>query len=157
MISEEHKNLLFKASIFSGLSPDQMTSVLDTVREVSYGEGEIIMNEGDEGGELFVIVEGSIQIEKKAGDNFTIKIARTEQRGMLIGEMSLIDMKPRSATVRADSPVTLLGLKREDLAVLFDEDPKVLATISLNIARLLSDRLRHSNDMFAELFSHFTA
>ncbi len=157
MISEEHKNLLFKASIFSGLSPDQLTNVLDTVREVSYSEGEIIMNEGDEGGELFVIVEGSIQIEKKAGDNFTIKIARTEQRGMLIGESSLIDIKTRSATVRAYSPVTLLGLKREDLAVLFDEDPKVLATISLNIARLLSDRLRHSNDMFTELFSHFTA
>lgn len=75
----------------------------------------------------------------------------------MIGEMSLIDMKPRSATVRADSEVTMIMLERKGLADLFDKDPKILATISLNIARALSVRLRSSNEMFSEFFNNFTA
>jgi len=80
-----------------------------------------------------------------------------EEKGMMIGEMSLIDMKPRSATVRAISEVTMIMLERGALADLFDKDPKILATISLNIARALSVRLRSSNEMFSEFFNNFTA
>jgi len=94
---------------------------------------------------------------KSVGDDLTIKIAHAEKKGMMIGEMSLIDMKPRSATVRANSEVTMIVLEREALASLFDKDPKVLATISLNIARALSVRLRSANDMFSEFFSNSTA
>ena len=157
MISEENKNLLFKASIFSGLSIEQLSSVLDAAEEVSFLKGDIIMTEGEEGGELFVVIEGRVQIEKSAGEDSTIKIARSEQRGMMLGEMSLVDMKPRSATVRADSDLKTVSISRESLAAIFDNDPMVLATISLNIARALSDRLRHSNDMLTEFFGHFTA
>ena len=157
MISDEHKSLLFQASIFSGLSNEQISDVLETAKEVVFKTGDTIMNEGDEGGELYVIVEGSVQIEKRAGDNLTIKIAHAEKKGMMIGEMSLIDMKPRSATVRADSEVTMIVIEREALVSLFDKDPKILATISLNIARALSDRLRSSNEMLAEFFNKFTA
>ena len=157
MISEDQKSLLFQASIFSGLSSDQISSVLDTAKEAVFQAGDTIMSEGEEGGELYVIVEGSVQIEKKAGNDLTIKIAHAEKKGMMIGEMSLIDMKPRSATVRAISDVTMIVLERGALAELFDKDPKILATISLNIARALSVRLRSSNEMFSEFFNNFTA
>ena len=152
MISEENKNLLFKASIFSGLTTEQLSSVLDAAVEVSFSKGEVIMTEGEEGGALFVTIEGNIQIEKRAGDDSTIKIAQSEQRGTIFGEMSLVDMKPISATVTADSDLKMVSINRESLADIFDKDPKVLATISLNIARALSDRLRHSNDMLTEFF-----
>ena len=115
------------------------------------------MTEGEEGGELYVVIEGKVQIEKSAGKDFIIKIAQSEQRGMMLGEMSLVDMKPRSATVRADSDLKMVSISRESLADIFDKDPKVLATISRNIARALSDRLRHSNDMLTDFFGHFTA
>ena len=157
MISDEHKSLLFQASIFSGLSSDQISGVLDTANEAVFQAGDSIMTEGEEGGELYVIVGGSVQIEKKAGNDLTIKIAHAEKKGMMLGEMSLIDMKPRSASVIAITEVTLIALKREGLADLFDKDPKILATISLNIARALSARLRSSNDMFSEFFNNFTA
>ena len=157
MISEENKNLLFSASIFSGLSAEQLSGVLDVAEEVSFSEGDVIMTEGEEGGELYVVIEGKVQIEKSAGEGSTIKIAQSEQRGMMLGEMSLVDMKPRSATVRADSDLKMVSISRESLADIFDKDPKVLATISLNIARALSDRLRHSNDMLTDFFGHFTA
>ena len=157
MITEENKNLLFRASIFSGLSIDQLSGVLDAAEEVSFVKGDVVMTEGEEGGKLFVVIEGKVQIEKSAGEDFTIKIAHSEQRGMMLGEMSLVDMKPRSATVRADSDLKLVSISKESLADIFDKDPIVLATISLNIARALSDRLRHSNDMLTEFFSHFTA
>lgn len=157
MISEENKDLLFKASIFSGLSSEQLSGVLDTAEEVSFSKGDVIMTEGEEGGKLFVVIEGRVHIEKKAGDDLTIKIAQSEQKGMMLGEMSLVDMKPRSATVRADSDLKMVSISRESLADIFDKDPIVLATISLNIARALSDRLRHSNDMLIDFFSHFTA
>jgi len=157
MISDEQKNLLFQASIFSGLSSEQISGVLDSAKEVVFQSGDIIMKEGDEGGELYVIVEGTVHIEKKVSDDLTINIAHSEKKGMMIGEMSLIDMKPRSATVRADSEVTMIMLERKGLADLFDKDPKILATISLNIARALSVRLRSSNEMFSEFFNNFTA
>ena len=157
MISDDQKSLLFQASVFSGLSNDQISSVLDTAKEAVFQAGETIMTEGEEGGELYVIVEGSVQIEKNAGNDLTIKIAHAENKGMMIGEMSLIDMKPRSATVRAISEVTMIMLERGALADLFDKDPKILATISLNIARALSVRLRSSNEMFSEFFNNFTA
>jgi len=157
MISEESKNLLFKASIFSGLTTEQLSSVLDTAVEVSFSEGDVIMTEGEEGGELFIVIEGKIQIEKRAGEDSTLKIAQSEKRGMMLGEMSLVDMKPRSATVRADSDLKMVSISRESLADIFDKDPKVLATISLNIARALSERLRQSNDTLADFFSNFTA
>ena len=157
MISDEHKNLLFQASIFSGLTSEQISGVLESAKEVVFQAGDTIIQEGDEGGELYVIVEGSVQIEKKAGEDLTIKIAHSEKKGMMIGEMSLIDMKPRSASVRANSDVTMIMLERRDLADLFDKDPKILATISLNIARALSVRLRSSNEMFSEFFNNFTA
>ena len=157
MISEENKNLLFKASIFSGLSTEQLSSILNTAEEVSFLKGDVIMTEGEEGGELFIVIEGKIQIEKHAGEDSTIKIAQSEKRGMMLGEMSLVDMKPRSATVRADSDLKMVSISRESLAGIFDKDPKVLSTISLNIARALSDRLRHSNDMLADFIRNFTA
>lgn len=157
MISEENKDLLFKASIFSGLTTEQLSSVLEGAEEVTFAKDDVIMTEGEEGGELFVVIEGKVQIEKRAGENSTIKIAQSEQRGMMLGEMSLVDMKPRSATVRADSDLKMVSISRESLAEIFDRDPKVLATISLNIARALSDRLRQSNDMMTEFFSKFTA
>ena len=157
MISEENKNLLFKASIFSGLTTEQLSSILNTAEEVSFLKGDVIMTEGEEGGELFIVIEGKIQIEKHAGEDSTIKIAQSEKRGMMLGEMSLVDMKPRSATVRADSDLKMVSISRESLAGIFDKDPKVLATISLNIARALSDRLRHSNDMLADFIRNFTA
>ena len=157
MISEENKNLLFKASIFSGLTTEQLSSVLEIAVEVSFLKGDVIMTEGEEGGELFVVIEGKIQIEKHAGEDSTIKIAQSAKRGMMLGEMSLVDMKPRSATVRADSDLKMVSISRESLAGIFDKDPKVLSTISLNIARALSDRLRHSNDMLADFIRNFTA
>ena len=157
MISEENKNLLFKASIFSGLTTEQLSGVLDAAEEVSFLKGDVIMTEGEEGGELFVVIEGKVQIEKNAGKDFTIKIAQAEHRGMMLGEMSLVDMKPRSATVKADSDLKMVSISKESLAEIFDNDPKVLATISLNIARALSDRLRHSNNMLTEFFSQFRA
>ena len=157
MISEENKNLLFKASIFSGLTTEQLSSVLDVAEEVSVLKGDAVMTEGEEGGELFVVIEGKVQIEKRTGEGSTIKIGQSEQRGMMLGEMSLVDMKPRSATVRADSDLKMVSISRESLADIFDNDPKILATISLNIARALSDRLRHSNDMLTEFFSNITA
>ncbi len=155
MISEENKNLLFKASIFSGLSTEQLSSVLDTAKEVTFSKGDVIMTEGEEGGEIFVVIEGKVQIEKRVGKESTIKIAQSEQRGMMLGEMAIVDMKPRSATVRAESELKMVSFSNESLAGIFDKDPIILATISLNIARALSDRLRHSNDMLTEFFSNF--
>lgn len=157
MLSEENKNLLFQASIFSGLTTEQLSNVLEGAEEVSFVKGDVIMTEGEEGGELFVVIEGKVQIEKRAGEDSTIKIAQSEQRGMMLGEMSLVDMKPRSATVRADSDLKIVSIGRESLADIFDRDPKVLATISLNIARALSDRLRRSNDILTDFFSNLTA
>ncbi len=80
MISDDQKSLLFQASVFSGLSNDQISSVLDTAKEAVFKAGETIMTEGEEGGELYVIVEGSVQIERKPETILLLKLLMPRKR-----------------------------------------------------------------------------
>ncbi|MFP6809355.1 MAG: cyclic nucleotide-binding domain-containing protein [Pseudomonadales bacterium] len=71
-------------------------------------------------------------------------------RGRSVGEMSLIDGSPRSATVKATTSLKLIILKREDFRKLNDSEPAIANKILMGIATLLSQNLRDTNNNFTE-------
>ena len=97
-------NRLTAIPIFSELSPDEAKRLAAFATETSAAEGQILMKEGDYSVELIAIEEGTADVIKGGK-----KIASLKE-GDLIGEMGLLERRPRSADVVASSPMRLIKL-----------------------------------------------
>lgn len=113
---------------------------------MSVASGRIVFNEGDPGAEMYVIIEGEIEIVKRTSLE-TSKTLTTLKRGDIFGEMALIDELPRSATAIAKKPGKLLVLDE----ALFYSLAKNNADFSFKMIKILSERIRKSNDTISRL------
>ncbi|MDX9732032.1 MAG: cyclic nucleotide-binding domain-containing protein [Bdellovibrionales bacterium] len=122
-----------------------------------FSDGELIFTEGDDGREMFVVVEGVVEIFKKfpqGGHENEIKLA-TISRGDFLGEMSLLESLPRSASARAIGEVKLLAVHPGGFLLKIRRDP----TFAFEIMQSLSRRIRVTNEalMNAMKQGHVTA
>lgn len=105
-----------------------------------FEDGEIIVREGDESREMFIIRTGSVEVLKHvAGHEVTLT---TLDRGSFFGEMSLLEGLPRSATVRAKGKASLAVLRPGSLLVQLRRDP----TFAFELLQQMSRRVRELND-----------
>ena len=141
-------HFLKKVYLFHGLSSRDISQVVARLMEKSYGEGEIIFQEGDVGRACFIVSEGAVEIFR--ADPIS---GREEQMGVFgpgdfFGEMVLLDELPRSATARTVSATRLHILYKSHFDVLLANHGRVALELLHNLARLLSARLRRQNEDF---------
>jgi CRP-like cAMP-binding protein len=126
---------LGKVAFFEGFSERDLHRVAELVEEIDAEEGAELTDQGRPGLECYVIVEGEAGVyiggERKA----------VLGPGEMVGEMALIDHRPRSATVKAMTPMKLLALDAKRFKTLLDEMPQA----SQRVMALLSERLRDNN------------
>ena len=149
MESSAKRALLAESPLFDNLLPAELTMVADLFSVRDYDQGSIIFEEREVGDSLYVIASGSVEIlrKKATGDS---KAIATLDAPQFFGEMSLIDKEFRSATVRASTRATLLQLSNENLHVFAKHYRNGFTWIVVNIARVLSSRLRQVNRRLAE-------
>lgn len=135
--------------LFGALSDEVLNRLAATLQQVRFGPGEVIFHEGDAAREMFVVLDGEVEVMKKSRKGRLQRVAILGPPDAF-GEMSIIDVQPRSATVRALAPCRLLRLSTEDLDHLYRHDLKAYALIVLNIARDLSRRLRVTDGILAD-------
>jgi CRP/FNR family cyclic AMP-dependent transcriptional regulator len=120
-------DLLRKVSLFSQLSQRQLNAVAKYADEVERGAGSVLAKQGAQGLEAIIIVDGRARV--KADGKAIAELGP----GDVVGEMSVIDGKPRSATVTAETPMKLLVLHRRDFVSLLEKVPglprKLLVTL----------------------------
>ncbi|MBL8397157.1 MAG: cyclic nucleotide-binding domain-containing protein [Candidatus Accumulibacter sp.] len=143
--------------IFGGITDTAMQALIPLFRELDFPQGALIVREGDEGDSLFVICHGSVEVLKADGgteddDHLGSRIA-VLQKGDVFGEMELIDMQRRSASIRALTPVNALALTNGDLFQIYQSDPPTFTLIVLNLARELSRRLRRLDEFVGHQLS----
>jgi CRP/FNR family transcriptional regulator, cyclic AMP receptor protein len=109
--------------IFSDLSPDEAKRLATYATETSVAEGQILMKEGDFSVELIAIEEGTADVIRDGN-----KIASLGE-GDLIGEMGLLERKPRSADVIATSPMRVLKLTHWEIRRMSDDTVKRIEQI----------------------------
>jgi CRP-like cAMP-binding protein len=126
---------LSKVAFFQGFTHDELTRVAELAEDVDAEEGADLMDQGRPGLECFVIVEG------QAGLYFSGEQRKVLGPGDLVGEMALIDNRPRSATVKALTPMKLLAFDAKRFKTLLDEMPHA----SQKVMELLSERIRDNN------------
>jgi CRP/FNR family transcriptional regulator, cyclic AMP receptor protein len=138
--------LLARVGIFANLTPDSLQAVASQVRKVRYARGDILLQEGGRTNVLIVLVTGTATVLRRDANNKEIHLA-TLPAGEFVGEMSLLDGQPHSATVRADTTLDALVLRRED----FIAQLPSRATLAYEVMQELVARLRTANDKIQQL------
>lgn len=126
--------------VFRGLEPDQLARIEAILQLRTYAGGDTIVRQFEKNYDLMIVMEGQARICSFSGETIAEVGA-----GSLIGEMALIDDQPRSATVTAMGPTQVAVLPYEDLKNVLAHDSAITAKIVLNIAKVLSQRLRTTN------------
>jgi CRP-like cAMP-binding protein len=126
---EDKLEILRGLPLFAGLDERSMQAVAILAREVSYKAGDVLMLEGEAGDEFYVIVEGTVRIE--VGD----RTIRSMTAGGFIGEIALVDRRPRTATATCVTDVRLLEIRRHEFERLLDTLPEVHRRVRAAIDR----------------------
>ncbi len=121
----------------------------------TFKKGRAIIEEGESGDELFIFLNGEIEIVKETLQNepYTITTFDANTGGVYVGEFALIDNDRRSATVIAKTDCECLVIKREKFIRFGNINPEVGLNVTRAIARQLSLMLRKTNADIITLFS----
>ena len=133
-------DLIRRVPLFSMLTESQANAVADAVIKRRFKRGEVIVEQGKKSNALFILLNGRARVVTADSRGREVILA-TLQPGDHIGEMSLIDNEPHSATVRAEVQTDVLMLGRLEFARCLPEN----SSMAYAVMRGLVQRLRHAD------------
>ena len=139
---------LSEVVIFEGLSKQELESVLGISSMQQFDRGTVIFKEGDPGEELYLILNGKVRISRQlAGVGVGEEALAILEPSQAFGEMAVIeDDVVRSATATAHGACSLLVIRKKAFQRLLRDDHNLAYTVLSNVVKLLSSRLRSTND-----------
>lgn len=132
-------DVLQKVPLFSGLSRGNLGSIARAADEVQVDAGRLLARQGGLGQEFALILDGRVRVERNGQT-----IARLGS-GDFFGELSLIDGRPRVASVIAETPTSLLVVHRRSFGALLEDIPRLRKRIMV----ALCERLREADTALA--------
>jgi len=150
VVSKEDLRYLQGLSIFAGLRSEIVDSLGEHTTRVDVEADAVLYRQGEPAKEMLVVLSGRLEVIKRGSDGREACIAQLGP-GDVAGEMSLIDIQPRSADVRAVEPTSVAVLTHADIATIYREDKQSYTLLVLNIAREISLRLRRLDDLLARI------
>jgi sulfate permease, SulP family len=135
-----------------GLDARQCETLESYVVERTFDGGEVLFEEGDTDCSMFLLGNGLADISVSIGENRRHRVG-TASRGTVIGEISLLDGRPRSAAVEATGPLTVYELTAEAFDRMLENDPQLAVRVQAGLARILAERLRRASELMIELES----
>ncbi len=142
--------ILSELPFFEDFSADELEKFSKNLSLRSFHENSCLFQEGDIGDYLFFVVTGQVEVKIQSHKSSQIVIAKFGP-GSSIGEMSLLDDYPRSATIQVSEPSELLLLSRKRLKALCEENPATGLKFMEGLVKTLSYRLRQANGRFADI------
>ena len=134
MLTETDKlQFLQKTELFSELPETELKSICQIANEVAYPANATLFEEGDEGDSLYLMVDGEVSIIKAGTE-----VLFFNEKGYCLGEIALIDNKPRSATVKTVKSTQFLRITRHDFYNAMMREPR----IGSGMFRVLNDKIR---------------
>jgi CRP-like cAMP-binding protein len=141
--------LLQRMPVFGGIRADVLQFLLGLCPVVATPANEYFFHEHDQADSMFVLEAGKVAVLKSwRGQEYLLKILK---QGDCFGEMAVMDLAARSASVRAVEDCTAIRVSAATLYKLYDQDPKQFALIQMNMGREVTRRLREADDRLFEV------
>ena len=133
-----YEDVIAQVPLFSDLATRELQILAANCREREYPAGAALLRQGETGVGLFIVTRGSVRVsqETPGGD---VRDLGTFERGAVLGELSLLDDLPRTATVTALEPTAALVIPVWDFRAALRESPD----IAIKLLAVVSRRLRH--------------
>lgn len=141
----EHEDQLAKVSFFDGLSSEALALIAEVTAEEAHATGTRIFQYGDPGDKLFIILEGKVRISREVPGMGEEALAVLGP-GEVFGEMALLDETSRSADARAHERCRLLVIAKDSFDDLLFLHKDLAYEVLWSCVRMLSMRLRETND-----------
>jgi CRP-like cAMP-binding protein len=122
---------LAELELFADLSKSELRSLVRLMTPVRVRAGRDLTREGETGREFMIIVDGTATVRRGG------KVIATLGAGDFVGELSMLAGIPRTATVTADSDLTVEALNRREFASLLDESPRLARKVLIGAIRRL--------------------
>lgn len=142
-------DMLVTSNLFGDLSRENLETLAKYVRAFTAAKDTPIFLEGRYAGFMCIIVKGKVKIYRDSGGGRTVLLAEADA-GSSLGEMSIIDGLPHSATAVAVEEVALITMTRADFTRLVDDNPRLATKILWRFTRLMSQRLRNTSGMLVD-------
>lgn len=132
MLSTVEKTLFLRSvELFRRIPGEELAFVAHIATERDFRQGETLIEEGADGGSMLLIVSGTVSVEKSG--TLITELGERE----CVGEISLLDRAPRSASVIAKSPVRTLEIPHDAFFPLMAEHPEILRAVVSVLTRRL--------------------
>lgn len=138
-------SLLKSAQIFADLDEGELARVAEVCKEQKYLSAKTIFKEGEPGNRLYIIAEGEVRISRQVPGSGEEALA-VLKKGAIFGEMAIFDQSERSTDAIANTDCTLMTISRSEFELLMDFNRDIAYKVLWAVVRLLSMRLRQTND-----------
>jgi CRP-like cAMP-binding protein len=141
----DYTELLKGVAIFQDLDEGELARVSEVCRTQEFVSGEYVFKEGEPGNRLYLVVEGEVRISRMIPGSGEEALAILK-KGALFGEMAVFDRSERSTDAISNGGCKLLSISRSDFELLLDFNRELAYKVLWSCTRLLSSRLRATND-----------
>ena len=148
-MSDEILNLISELAFFNEFEPLELNQVARHLSLRDIEKDEAVFTEGDKGNYMCFVAEGSLNVVKDIDGKRDVVISRIS-RGKSIGEMAMVDLSPRSATVIGAKKSVLIIMGRQAFDLILERHPKIGVKLLSGVARLLSLHLRQASGRLAD-------
>ncbi len=144
-------DFLREVSLFDGMQDKTLTQIFKLGSVQNFKAGESIIQEGQTGGNLHIMINGRAEVSKTGKEPGEKKYLADLNRGSIFGEMSVFDNAPYSANVNAKEDCSVHVIKGEDFKKFLKKNPDVAYEVFCTLISLISSRLRRTNLAFSLL------
>lgn len=144
-MSQDRIDQLANVTLFKGLTRDALEMIAQVATEEVHPLGTKIFQHGDVGDKLYLILEGKVRISREVQGMGEEALA-VLGKGAVFGEMSLLDESPRSADARVHERCRLLAISKDGFDDLLFLHKDLAYEVLWNCVRMLTGRLRETND-----------
>jgi CRP/FNR family cyclic AMP-dependent transcriptional regulator len=135
--------------VLSGLEGRSLESVIEGLNSHVFPVGTTLFYEGELGRTMYILESGEVEIRRRASSGRQVPIVRLGA-GECFGEMAMVELQPRSASVVATRRAICYSINSLELYKLFHRDAYAFTIVLQNICRLLSRRLRKADGRIGE-------
>jgi len=128
-------DLIHHVPLFASCSKKELAEIASIADEIDLSEGKVLMHEGGQGREFFVLIDGTVDVIQNG------RKVKSMGPGDFFGEIALVSKTPRTATIKATSPLRALVINDRAFRALLERSPK----IQLGVLQALAERVAQTN------------